>query len=277
MTTLSTLEPWDFIEPKLSLSQPSLLPLGTSRQVPREEAPLGSHLRSYRAGDPLGRIDWKTFARTDLLQIREEPKASQNSVVILIDQSPTMDWPEGEGFPKKKNIALRVGFHLAACHVKGGDSVRLVLCYGPKKEELHLLKSYQETLALFESYSSSQKSPGLGETLWQDLRPQWVYLLTDALSELSLPPGWPEDLGILFHILSSKEVDLSWTEATSMYWDHQKNLFSGRDLKTPETRAAIEGWQKKLAEAHPRGYRVLTDRTLSGDYWGFLEKLWTGG
>src|SRR5438105_3924720 len=50
--------------------------------------------RSYRAGDDLKHLDWKLFARTDRLYTRQFRETTNLSVMVVLDTSASMAFPE---------------------------------------------------------------------------------------------------------------------------------------------------------------------------------------
>lgn len=80
--------------------------------------------RSYIPGDPLKLIDWRSFARTENLIVREESKTARKKVLILCDLAPSMYWPEEDFYKKSKQkfviskvcFSSRVALHIAYQH-----------------------------------------------------------------------------------------------------------------------------------------------------------------
>src|SRR3954466_8326651 len=50
--------------------------------------------RPYRAGDDLKYLDWKVFARSDRLYTREFRETTNLSVLLALDTSASMNFPE---------------------------------------------------------------------------------------------------------------------------------------------------------------------------------------
>lgn len=57
--------------------------------------------RDYQPGDELRRVDWRLYARTDRLHIREAHEETPLRVVLLLDASPSMAY-RGPGAPMSK-------------------------------------------------------------------------------------------------------------------------------------------------------------------------------
>lgn len=74
--------------------------------------------RPYRQGDPLSRVDWKLFARTDRAYLRLSPDRTVLPTMIVVDASPSMDFPAGPGSKLERARQLAVGL-VAVAHSEG--------------------------------------------------------------------------------------------------------------------------------------------------------------
>src|SRR5881628_3886180 len=88
--------------------------------------------RPYRAGDDLKHLDWKLFARSDRLYTRQYLETTNLSVMIVLDTSASM------GFPEPGVSKLRYGAILAAAlaHLvsERGNAVGLMTMNGERLE-----------------------------------------------------------------------------------------------------------------------------------------------
>lgn len=75
--------------------------------------------RPYRQGDPLPRVDWKLFARTDRAYLRLSTDRAVVPTVIVVDASASMDFPAGPATKLQRARELAVA--LAAIAHRGGD------------------------------------------------------------------------------------------------------------------------------------------------------------
>jgi uncharacterized protein (DUF58 family) len=80
--------------------------------------------RPYRAGDDLKYLDWKLLARTDRLYTRQFRETTSMSVMLVLDGSASMAFPE-EG-PSKWRYAAVLAASLAHLVVSQGDAVGLL-------------------------------------------------------------------------------------------------------------------------------------------------------
>ena len=92
--------------------------------------------RLYVKGDPVNLIDWKAYARTDQLIIREQRDEASARIVIGIESTASMAWPtpdvsaallkRGSRVPPTKiEVAVRMALNLAWIHLRQGDLVEL--------------------------------------------------------------------------------------------------------------------------------------------------------
>jgi uncharacterized protein (DUF58 family) len=77
--------------------------------------------RPYRQGDPLARVDWKLFARTDRAYLRLSPDRTVLPTMVVVDASESMDFPAAAR--SKLNRARQLSVALAAVAHQEGDPV----------------------------------------------------------------------------------------------------------------------------------------------------------
>ena len=87
-----------------------------------------SQHRPYRAGDDLKYLDWKLLARTDRLYSRQFRETTNMSVMIVLDASASMAFPE-KGVSKWR-YSVTVAAALAHLISSQGDSVGLMTTSG---------------------------------------------------------------------------------------------------------------------------------------------------
>ncbi len=84
--------------------------------------------RPYRAGDDLKYLDWKLLARTDRLYTRQFRETTSMSVMLVLDGSASMAFPDGAG--SKWRYAAVLAASLAHLVVSQGDAVGLLAMTG---------------------------------------------------------------------------------------------------------------------------------------------------
>lgn len=81
--------------------------------------------RSYQAGEPAARIDWRRSARADSLYVREREWDSAQDVWIWVDPAPGMDFRSADAPESKRDRALLLALALAHVAVAAGERVGL--------------------------------------------------------------------------------------------------------------------------------------------------------
>lgn len=81
--------------------------------------------RPYRQGDPLARVDWKLFARTDRAYLRLSTDRTVLPTTVVVDFSASMNFPAGTMSKLERARQLAVALSAVAYHE--GDPVGLVL------------------------------------------------------------------------------------------------------------------------------------------------------
>ena len=245
--------------------------------------------RPYIPGDPLKLIDWRSFARTENLIIREEAKTARKKVLILCDLAPSMYWPEEDFYKKSKQkpiinkvfFSSRIALHLAYQHKICDNRTFLGFLKDDKifakeisrKEELvHLDKNLREDFfylnkalesCFFElEYNSSFHS---------------FYFLSDHLTtkeSIILPQSQEK---YFFHTLSSYELDTEWISKEFHYCKNLKSRskFLGEKLKKNNFfQNEFNAWLRKKSETYAgKGFRyfLISDLTKLSEYLKYIS------
>ena len=253
--------------------------------------------REYQPGDPLNLIDWKAYARTDQLIVREIRDEASAKIRIGFDVSETMQWPDASvplaaKPPLKAEIAARVAMHLAYLHLRGGDQVELwVATAGGERASMRRFVP-RGPLDVVGQYGRSEAA-GFTATSFAadfaeapgDLRAADVcYWAGDALGAAD----WQAFLGggrrrILLHTLSSLEVGIDWTRGDTTYFDEGagRREYQGQALRHLDNYAKkLLQWRTRLKDDEERiggAYRLLTDQTGIASYLVDVSSFWRGG
>lgn len=83
--------------------------------------------RQYAAGDDLRHLDWKVFARTDKLYLKQYQKETNLNLVLVIDASGSMGYTSLPGGWRKYDYAASLAAALAYLALGQRDRVNLVL------------------------------------------------------------------------------------------------------------------------------------------------------
>lgn len=82
--------------------------------------------RDYQQGDDIRYLDWKLYARTDRLHVREFEERSNLAAYLVVDTSASMDYAEPGGVTKARYAAF-LAAALAHLMLRSGDAVGLAL------------------------------------------------------------------------------------------------------------------------------------------------------
>ncbi len=238
--------------------------------------------RNYVPGDPTNMIDWRAYARTDQLIIRESRDEASTRVRICVDGSSSMRWPDaavceatGQQEPTKLEVAYRAAMNLAHAHLAMGDFVELWLLEDDAKMPQWRIqpRSPSDVVADFTRveragfiFAEIKKS-----VLRSDAplgRATLAYWFGDALGsgdiESFLDTG---ARGAFFHILSERELKVDWLDSSHCYFDESivRKEYQGADLLlsdgySQEIREWIESWRQKIQE-RMKLYAMFTDQS----------------
>jgi len=233
-------------------------------------------------------IDWRAYARTDQLLIRERREESSALVRIIVEDTPTLDWPDVQiavDAPRKREIVARVAISLAYQHARLGDRVELWLWNG--KDELpstmFSARAPSDFLQLFRQgeiaqWSAESFREGVMTRIFREDRGHVHYWIGDMLAQVRTP-AWFMQLKkpCLLHILSHLEVDVNWLDRDANYFDASvyTREFRGRRLRNDEFYLdAIHSWCSSLERTlklQGGDYVRLTDRSSISALVQFLE------
>ena len=262
--------------------------LGSAHLNLKRPSRMPASSRRYIYGDPVQMIDWRAYARTDQLIIREQRDEAWNRVLICVDYSDSMHWPEPtERLPTKLEIALRIGFHLAFAHHKKGDLVDFQLWRSGESMPGHslLMRSSSDTSNLFQlledrSFAIEQimvdKPRSLATVDHYDLG----YFIGDGLDHSVFEALQKETRSLhMVHVLSQRESDISWMRDEVCYFDEsgRKKEFLGSVLKHDDTYlSTIRQWKdelRRLCLEKNGSYMFVTDLTSLNEYVSLVSSL----
>lgn len=240
--------------------------------------------RDYIPGDPVALIDWRVYARTDRLIIREVRDESSSQVRIGIDLSSTMWWPDAEvnrsQLPTKAEIAMRIALHLSYAHLRMGDQVEL-LWVVDDNDKLPPFRLRPRRPAVIQSQFSQLEAGGFKLDDWFKVeRSSYPESQVDVAFWLGDGLGVADSKGFLsrgarsffWHTLSSMELSTSWLDDQNSYFDKSvaAKEYRGSVLKQRDQYLTqVKEWCQSLAESqHDLGgaYETVSDLTPIGSY-----------
>ncbi len=241
--------------------------------------------RPYTPGDDPMHVDWKLYARTDRLFIKEFEDETNTSLQLLVDVSRSMDY--GSNGITKLHYAFYLAVSLAYFMVRQRDSVGLTLFDDDIVTRLPA-KSTSGHLRLLINEIRQAKAGGttaLGKPLHklaETLRKRgFVVLVSDLL-------GSPEELldgirhfrfngseVIVFHILDPEELDFTFDKVLELedIETGRKILLSAREVRETYLER-MQSFCQQLEEGCGRlgadYHMIRTDQPLDFALFGYL-------
>jgi len=250
--------------------------------------------RRYTMGDPVHLIDWRAFARTEQLIIREHFDEASCRVRIIVEDSPTANWPDerlsqaiGRNLCTKRELNWRLAMHLCYQYLKAGDHVKF---YQLSDETLKYFPFRSSTELAIQFENLRQKQFRSMETLVfetksishiQAERCDVLIWISDGLKGL---PSWlMEKRGPLtswIHALSSLEADVSWLRSDDSYFEEapvHREYLGDILLQQQHLQKGILKWMESMQEqwlkVH-RHYLQVHDGSSIQRYLFHMEQSW---
>lgn len=215
-----------------------------------------SQYRAYQPGDDLRLLDWKLYARSKRLYVRQAEVPRQLQVLVVVDASASMQHQSG-GW-SKFNYARAVAAVFGLLAQRQNDVPGLQLLSDQTEKQLHFRRSrhhLEEYLQLLEISKAKGHWPKLLPTtlLQQARQAGLVLLLTDLYEEseefkksLGQLLGSGGDLWVL-HLLAPEEQAPSLLKSGVILQDLESGkklqLRSGTDKNS--SAAAFASWQEE--------------------------------
>jgi hypothetical protein len=277
--TLQNIEPTDSIEVYSRSSLHSLRSNGTFIQLLNRPTRYLETSRGYVHGDPINFIDWKVYARTEDLTIREQKDESSALVKMTGDISNTMQWPTkneissaGLGdIATKAETCLRLMLNLAYQHIASGDRAEIVLFTSEGLKGLSL-RTTSDVMALynllltdgFDEKTLSKYYVEAKETKASAIKVE--YYFTDMISGDYSHTFSSAKFKILVHVLSSLENNIGWIRSSNRLVDDldDPSEYDGGTIQKKYSKSMKQWCQKIKADmALNEVETVLVDESLS--------------
>ena len=207
--------------------------------------------RAYMPGDDVRHIDWRLFARTDRLYIKEFEADTNTNLHLLLDVSKSMDF--GSGAVTKLEYAKFLAASLAYLSMRQRDRIGLITFDDDIVENIPpSVKHFSAVLHTLERIGAGGASDYRRplERIAESLRRRSLVVLISDLYESpeTLLPSINRlryrgnDL-IVFHLLDPLELSLDLGDASSV-----EDLETGTDL--PIASGEFREQYRRLIEAH---------------------------
>lgn len=109
--------------------------------------------RPYVAGDELGLVDWRVYARSGRMYVKRQQEERERTLTLLIDTSASHDF--GEGDAHKGRFARRLASALAWIALAGHEPVRTYLLHDGRADRLSPCFALNDSTALFRALSNA--------------------------------------------------------------------------------------------------------------------------
>ncbi len=253
--------------------------------------------RSYAPGDSINRIDWKAYARSDQLIVRQRRVEAGARVAIAVDLSDSMIWPTAETFEhlnresdrvvSKIEIAMRVSFDIAYQLSYFGDMVDFMICREDKNgDSSWYRRKFRGAGEVGLYFSECHKKKFAPDEITSHFEP----VLTPEMSTYHLAIGVGDGLGsmdllkfwgqarqrVFCHTLSSWELQCDWLKRDFCYFDENQKLleFQGNVLTGDHFyERTIHSWLKEkydLVAEHQGLYLRVTQKTPVNEFYKAL-------
>jgi uncharacterized protein (DUF58 family) len=219
--------------------------------------------RPYYQGDPINKINWKLYARTERFYLKKYQSETNLSSFLLLDKSNSMKFGDKIS---KFDYARTLAASLAYLLLRQNDSVGLVLfdsrieSFIPARSRANHLNFLLGTLSKNEPSGQTSISNSIFELLPLIKKRSLCILFSDLLEEpervikiINVMKAKKHEV-IVFHILDRKELDFSF---------HDESLF--RDMENSKTILADPKSLKGL-------YKNKFDKFISSYKNGFAPK-----
>lgn len=242
--------------------------------------------RPYYQGDPIKKINWKLYARTERFYLKKYQAETNLSAYILLDKSNSMKFGENiSKFHYARTLAASIAYLL----LKQNDSVGLVLfdskieSFIPARCRMNHLKYLFSTLSKKEPSGKTSISDSIFELLPLIKKRSLFIIFSDLLEDpdkvtknISVMKAKKHEV-IVFQILDRKELSLSYrTEALFRDMEDRISIFTDpkniRSLYKDKFEEFISKYKTEFAAKRIDYSRIITDTPYDKALTKYLEK-----
>lgn len=222
---------------------------GSHRSLRRGHGLEFTDFRVYTPGDDFRHIDWGVYGRTDRLYVRQFTEEQDLNVVVLLDGSLSMAYPEGEGkFELARDLALALG----CVALTDGDAVTYsILGHTSTPRYVGPKALSRATQALYQIVPAGQfnLADAIREAIATQKIPGKCFLLSDFLvpleefyDALDIIRSRNFDVSVI-QVLSPSELKLDLAETSYLAVDAE----SGEPVELSLDRSSHEEYGEALA------------------------------
>lgn len=233
--------------------------------------------KPYQKGDPVRFIDWRSYARTNKLYLREKIEHTRVGVDIYIDGGGSMSFPADHPTSTPKiDWATRLGYSLAYEFASLGEQI--AICLATDDDLVGLVAQCADRKVITSHFEELRPDlHAIPQMAAKALHPSYLppptakrfrIVLSDGLYREV--PDWAERLGqgrgIFVHCLSEREMDLAWMSEDDVYFvgEPQRKRTTGQSFST--YRAEVERQRaewlarcESTCHSHGWAYHRVTD------------------
>lgn len=210
--------------------------------------------RAYVPGDDVRHLDWRAFAKTDRLLIKEYEVETNLRTHLVVDCSASMAYPEHPGTNRmnKWDYAATMAACLAHLVVHQQDGVGLTLFDSGLRKQLPVSASRASLIGLTQCLQESKpEKPTNTKIVFQHLAEQMprrglVVLISDLLTDFAdIVNGlqrfrFAQHDVMVMHVLDHDEIEFPFTDQT---------LFEGMEEMNIEIRTDPQSLRRSYIEA----------------------------
>jgi uncharacterized protein (DUF58 family) len=218
--------------------------------------------RPYMPGDPLKNLDWKVYARSDKLLVKQYTEETNLRAHLLVDLSGSMAFKSQRAAMSKYEYARSLAAALGYLMIGQQDAVGLLMFgdrpvrFVPARSVRSHLDVVLRTLGELEPQGRTKLAPVLHELAERIKRRGLVVLLSDLMDapEQVLPAlqhfRHRHHEVVVFHILDPDEIEFPYTDTATFV-----DMESGARLTTEpweiarRYRERLEAWSAQYARA----------------------------
>ncbi|MCG8467366.1 MAG: DUF58 domain-containing protein [Gemmatimonadetes bacterium] len=246
--------------------------------------------RSYNRGDDLRYLDWKVYARTDRLFVKQFEEETNLRAYLLLDVSQSMGWVSApDRFPTKLEYARLLAASLSLLLTQQGDATGLIAFddairghIRPRSTRRHWRRLLAELTGL-EPSGKTDAGSAIKDLSGRLQRRGMVVLISDLLVEPETTRTALRYLRhrghevILFHILDPGELELP-AAGEAIFFDPETgeelgaNSAALRKQYREAVQGAIAGWRRDALRAGADYALLTTDTPLGLALRQFLRK-----
>jgi uncharacterized protein (DUF58 family) len=202
-----------------------------------------SEHRPYMPGDSLRDVDWKAYAKSDRLYIKQYEEETNLKAYVLCDASGSMDFCAGAPMSKFRYAAC-LSAALSYLMLRQRDAVGLMLfrdaveSYVPPRSVQSHLQALLKEIDRVEPADDTHMAPAFHDLAERIARRGLIVVLSDLLDD-------PQEVlrglrhfrhrgheVVVFHLLDPRELDLAFERESRFF-----------DLENPDQVLATQPWQ----------------------------------